>query len=186
MTHTPKQLADRALIRRAQRGDVAARNQLIEENTGFIVTMIQKATGRRNEWEDYLAVSVEAYIRAVAGFDFGVGACLNTYAGQAIYREVQKHRKRNARHAHDYVQISDELPVLDYRRREDADTRDIISVVRQQVESLTLPQRIVINGRMQGLTLQRIGRMMGLSCERVRQIEADAHEQMREPLESLM
>ena len=92
---------DLVLIARAQGGDVAARNALVERHFGYIVMMVKRGAGRhakRTEagggLDELLSFGVEAFMRSIERFDARQGVKLTTYAGMGILRMVWREVNR--------------------------------------------------------------------------------------------
>src|SRR3990167_11460450 len=78
--------AEADLIRRAQTGDVAARNALVEAHIAFIHARVQAAAPGRVE--EFLGHGCEAFIKCVENFDASSGFRLLTYSGISIERHI--------------------------------------------------------------------------------------------------
>lgn len=85
------------LIAAAQRGDIAARNRLVERHLGFIVLMVRRGLRGAEAcdgWDEYLSEGVDAFIASVMRFRLGARHGLTCYAGVAITRRVIGARRR--------------------------------------------------------------------------------------------
>ena len=78
---------ERELIARAQSGDIAARNELIERNLALIYTATMKAKRWGFDVEDAYSVGVEAFIYSIERFNPQFGR-LSTYAVRCIKHKV--------------------------------------------------------------------------------------------------
>ena len=76
--------------------------------------------------------------------------------------------------ADDAPSAEDELAAEDERQ-----------LVREVLSRMSEKRRSILQGRMEGKTLQEVGDKLGLSRERIRQLEEDAHYQFRRLLRSL-
>lgn len=88
---------ERALIRKAQRGDLAARNTLIERNQDFIwwrCIHFAKRGGRFTS-EDLLGEAVLGYIKAIEKFDLKRGGRLSTYGAWWIFQMLSEFHRNN-------------------------------------------------------------------------------------------
>lgn len=205
----PAPVPDAHLIAQAQAGDTGARNALIERHMGFIYRMIGialRARGKHNaELDEYMAVAVEAFARAIVGFDLTRGLKLLTYAGISIQRSVSvavrnnhiirlptnfdlcRDRTLNQRRSARRVASIDDVP-RGYRRArgvsvdtaadpvDDADER---LAVLGYMRYLVPREREVLERRARGETLAEIGLKLSLTKERVRQLESKALAKMR-------
>ncbi len=88
---------ERALIRKAQHGDIAARNTLIEKNADFIwwrcIHFAQR--GKKYKSEDLLGEAVLGYIKAIDKFDLKRGGRLSTYGAWWIFQALSEFNRRN-------------------------------------------------------------------------------------------
>lgn len=65
----------RALLRRAQAGDVQAAEQMVEENTGLIWSVARRFFGRGVEPDDLYQLGCVGFLKAMQGFDEQFGTC---------------------------------------------------------------------------------------------------------------
>ena len=79
-----------ALIRAAQTGDQAACQQLVEENTGLIWSVVRRYTHRGVENEDLYQLGCLGFLKAVQGFDPDFGTQFSTYAVPKIAGEIRR------------------------------------------------------------------------------------------------
>ena len=78
------------LIRRAQAGDQAASEQLVQENTGLIWSVAKRFLGRGAEAEDLYQLGCLGFLKAVEGFDLEFGTQFSTYAVPKISGEIRR------------------------------------------------------------------------------------------------
>jgi RNA polymerase sigma factor (sigma-70 family) len=153
------------------------------------------------DFEDALSICGEALWRAAQLYDPGhhSGARFSTYACWSMIRKLSHYGERKwmiqARREGqrllpvegEYVDLLDTIP--DPLQTEPAEALEEAERQEQLGRALTrLPGRIrlILRGRLRGLTLERLGLRLGLSKERVRQLEARGHELLREVLTGLM
>lgn len=67
-------------IRRAQAGDKAALDALVEENMALVKSVAARFTGRGVEWDDLFQLGCMGLIKAAKGFDMEFGVRFSTYA----------------------------------------------------------------------------------------------------------
>jgi len=79
-----------SLIARAQAGDKAATEQLLEENIGLIRAVARRYWGRGVEAEDLFQLGSMGFLKAVAGFDLAFGTRFSTYAVPKIAGEIRR------------------------------------------------------------------------------------------------
>ena len=78
------------LIRRAQAGDSAASEQLVQENAGLIWSVAKRFLGRGAETEDLYQLGCLGFLKAVEGFDLNFGTQFSTYAVPKIAGEIRR------------------------------------------------------------------------------------------------
>lgn len=78
------------LIRLSQSGDMAAREQLIQENTGLVWSMVKRFLGRGCEAEDLFQIGVIGLIKAIDHFDVTFEVKFSTYAVPMISGEIKR------------------------------------------------------------------------------------------------
>lgn len=78
------------LIFSSQKGDIAAKEQLVTENTGLIWSVARRFTGRGVEMDDLYQLGCLGFIKAVDGFDPKYGTQFSTYAVPKIAGEIRR------------------------------------------------------------------------------------------------
>ena len=78
------------LIEKAQAGDHAAMEALVEENSGLIWAVTRRFLGRGTEAEDLYQLGCLGFLKAVEGFDLGYGTQFSTYAVPKIAGEIRR------------------------------------------------------------------------------------------------
>ena len=92
MSAQPGQRADRELLRAYhERGDLAARDRLIEEYLPLARSLARRYAGRGELYDDLVQIATVGLIKAVDRFDFERGAELTTYAVATIVGELKRH-----------------------------------------------------------------------------------------------
>ena len=79
-----------ALIARAQAGDRAALERLVEENTGLIRAVARRYYDRGVEADDLFQLASLGFLKAAAGFDPAFGTQFSTYAVPKIAGEIRR------------------------------------------------------------------------------------------------
>lgn len=72
------QLSD--VIIRAQSGDKAARDKLVEDNIGLVWSIVKRYTGRGYEVDDLFQIGSIGLIKAIDKFDLSFNVKFSTYA----------------------------------------------------------------------------------------------------------
>ena len=85
-----------ALIGRAHQGDKAARDLLLEENTGLIYSVAKRFLGRGVEMEDLFQIGSIGLLKAVDKFDMSYDVKFSTYAVPMIIGEIRRYLRDNS------------------------------------------------------------------------------------------
>ena len=78
------------LLKRAQEGDRAACERLVEENAGLIWSIARRYFGRGVEADDLYQLGALGFLKAIAGFDVSYGTQFSTYAVPKIAGEIRR------------------------------------------------------------------------------------------------
>lgn len=108
------------LLLAAQKGDKAALERLIEENTGLVYSLIRRFYGRGVETEDLFQIGCIGLYKAVMGYDASYGTQFSTYAVPKIIGEVRRFLRDDG-----LIKVSRSL-------------RESATVIRRAREKLTL------------------------------------------------
>jgi RNA polymerase sigma-B factor len=83
---------DRALLRRYhEHGDLAAREQLIEQYMSLVRSLARRYSYRGEQLEDLVQIGAIGLIKAIDRFDLDRGVELTTYATPNIIGEIKRH-----------------------------------------------------------------------------------------------
>lgn len=82
------QLSD--VIIRAQSGDKAARDKLVEDNIGLVWSIVKRYTGRGYEVDDLFQIGSIGLIKAIDKFDLSFNVKFSTYAIPMIQGEIKR------------------------------------------------------------------------------------------------
>lgn len=77
-------------IKKAQSGDVNARNELVKENIGLVWSIVKRFNGRGYEPDDLFQIGSIGLIKAVDNFDFSYNVKFSTYAVPMIIGEIKR------------------------------------------------------------------------------------------------
>ena len=100
----------RELLRRAQAGDAAARDELIYGNLRLVLSIIQRFSGRRENVDDLFQVGCIGLIKAVDHFNLELDVKFSTYAVPMIVGEIRRYLRDN-----NSIRISRSVRDLAYR-----------------------------------------------------------------------
>lgn len=81
----------RNLIARAQAGDTAARDALIESNLRLVLSVVRRFYGRGADHDDLFQVGCLGLIKAVERFDLSYDVAFSTYAVPRIIGELRRY-----------------------------------------------------------------------------------------------
>ena len=83
---------DKALLRRYhEQGDLAARQQLIEQYMSLVRSLARRYSYRGEQFEDLVQIGAIGLIKAIDRFDLERGVELTTYATPNIIGEIKRH-----------------------------------------------------------------------------------------------
>lgn len=99
------------LIRKAQNGDEAAKEQLLQENSGLIWSVVQRFHGRA-EQEDLYQIGAIGLLKCIEKFDFGFEVKFSTYAVPMIIGEIKRFLRDDGT-----LKVSRSLKELAYRAK---------------------------------------------------------------------
>jgi len=71
-------------LERFKKGDMAARNELIEHNLRLVAHIIKKYYANSNDQDDLISIGTIGLIKAVNTFDSSKGIRLSSYAARCI------------------------------------------------------------------------------------------------------
>ena len=107
----PKPLSqkqEREYLERAARGDLAARNILIERNPRLVAHIMKKYYTASADQEDLISIGTIGLIKGIETFDLTKGARLATYAARCVENEILMYFRSQKKSAGD-VSLSDYL-----------------------------------------------------------------------------
>lgn len=87
------------LFVRTRRGDLAARNKLIEHNLRLVAHIVKKYYTAARDQEDLISVGTVGLIKAIDSFDISNGARFATYAGKCLQNEILMYFRSQKKHA---------------------------------------------------------------------------------------
>lgn len=78
------------LIAKAQKGDIKAKEQLVEENVGLVWSLVKRFSGRGHDLEDLFQIGNIGLIKSIDKFDFSFDVKFSTYAVPMIMGEIKR------------------------------------------------------------------------------------------------
>ncbi len=85
-----------ALLRRAQAGDMAAREELIAGNLRLVLSVIQRFHGRGENADDLFQVGCIGLIKAIDNFNVDLDVKFSTYGVPMIIGEIRRYLRDNS------------------------------------------------------------------------------------------
>jgi RNA polymerase sporulation-specific sigma factor len=79
------------LIKRAQDGDLEARNTIVDGNTGLVWSVVRRFKNRNIEIEDLFQIGCIGLIKSVDKFDPSFNVRFSTYAVPMILGEIRRY-----------------------------------------------------------------------------------------------
>lgn len=116
-------------IRRAQAGDAAAKDQLLQENSGLIWSVVRRFNGR-GEQEDLYQIGAIGLLKCIEKFDISYDVKFSTYAVPMIMGEIKRFLRDDGT-----VKVSRSLKELSYRAK-----RLQEKVLKEENKELTLQE----------------------------------------------
>ena len=190
-------------LERAGKGDLEARNILVERNLRLVAHIMKKYYTQTADQEDLISIGTIGLIKGISTFDGSKGARLATYAARCVENEILMHFRSQKKSSQD-VSLSDlietgadgtALSLMDVVA-EDEDLLETVSS-REQIQQVRLAvaqrlddrERQVISLRygLGGGLPQRqreVAKILGISRSYVSRIEKRALEKLQLALES--
>lgn len=189
-------------LERATKGDLEARNILVERNLRLVAHIMKKYYTQTSDQEDLISIGTIGLIKGISTFDASKGARLATYAARCVENEILMHFRSQRKSAQD-VSLSDfietgtdgaALSLMDVV----GDDEDLLETVcdRQRISQLRRAVDQVLEDREQEVIRLRYGLkdgkvhrqrevagILGISRSYVSRIEKRALEKLRKVLE---
>jgi RNA polymerase sporulation-specific sigma factor len=189
----PKPLSakeEKECITLMQKGDINAKNKLIEHNLRLVAHIIKKYYSNSNDQDDLISIGTIGLIKAVNTFDPNKGIRLSSYAARCIENEVLMYFRSTKKSAQDISmnepintdKDGNALTLIDVMSTEDTIFEDLDCKIKSEqlnkyiLEVLTPREQAIIklryglNGR-KPLTQREVAKIMGISRSYVSRIE---------------
>ena len=193
---------ERHYLALSARGDLEARNILIERNLRLVAHIMKKYYAATSDQEDLISIGTIGLIKGITTFDASKGARLATYAARCVENEILMHFRAQRKSAQDvslsdYIETGADGAALslmdvvseDWDLLEQVTRRESVKRLRESVAAcLTEQERqvIVLRYGLGGAVPQRqreVAKATGISRSYVSRIEKRALEKLREALE---
>lgn len=188
---------ERYYLEQFKKGDIEARNILIERNLRLVAHIIKKYYATSKDQDDLISIGTIGLIKGVSTFDQQKGARLATYAARCIENEILMYFRNQKKRQND-VNINDPietdgdgnaLTFLDIvceeeNFAEDLDLKINSKKLYQYIERLELREKRILIMRY-GLyntlphTQKQVAKKLGISRSYVSRIETKAISKMR-------
>ena len=189
-------------LERSARGDMEARNVLIERNLRLVAHIMKKYYTQTADQEDLISIGTIGLIKGISSFDASKGVRLATYAARCVENEILMYFRAQRKSSQD-VSLSDfietgtdgaALSLMDVVGEEEdlletISKQEHIRQVRRAVEDkLTDQERQVIQlryglGGLKPCRQREVAQMLGISRSYVSRIEKRALGKLRRSLD---
>ena len=173
---------ERIYLEKAAKGDLEARNTLIERNLRLVAHIMKKYYTQTADQEDLISIGTIGLIKGISTFDYSKGVRLATYAARCVENEILMYFRSQRKSSQD-VSLSDlietgsdgaALSLMDVVAEEgdlleDISDREMIRTLVQAVHThLSEQERLVIRlryglGSEQPLRQREVADITGIS-----------------------
>ena len=197
---TPEE--ERNYLARAAKGDLEARNILVERNLRLVAHVMKKYYAQTADQEDLISIGTIGLIKGVSTFDASKGARLATYAARCVENEILMYFRSQRKSAQDvslsdYIETGAEgapLELMDVLSEdcdllEEVSGRETVARLRQAVERCLSEQErqvVVLRYGLGGgtpLRQRQVAERLGISRSYISRIEKRALGKLRAELE---
>ena len=193
---------ERHYLELSAKGDLEARNVLIERNLRLVSHIMKKYYTAASDQEDLISIGTIGLIKGITTFDASKGARLATYAARCVENEILMHFRSQRKTAQD-VSLSDcietgsdgsALSLMDVVSDEQdlleqVSTREAVQRLRQAIDQVLTPQErtvVVCRYGLDGNAPMRqheVAGKCGISRSYASRIEKKALQKLRSALE---
>lgn len=186
----------------AAKGDLEARNVLIERNLRLVAHIMKKYYAQTADQEDLISIGTIGLIKGITTFDASKGARLATYAARCVENEILMYFRSQKKSSQD-VSLSDyietgadgaALALIDVVGQdedllEQTSSKELLQQVRVAVDQCLTEQEqqiIALRYGLDGKTPKRqreVADIVGISRSYVSRIEKKALEKLRQALQ---
>ncbi len=193
---------ERYYLERAAKGDLEARNILIERNLRLVSHIMKKYYAITSDQEDLISIGTIGLIKGITTFDSSKGARLATYAARCVENEILMHFRAQKKSAQDvslsdYIETGNDGSALslmevisdDRDLLEQVSTRESVRKLREVIDrELTSQERTVVICRYgldgnKPLRQHEVAVKCGISRSYASRIEKRALQKLRAALE---
>lgn len=194
---------ERECLEAMKKGDVNAKNELIEHNLRLVAHIIKKYYSNSVQQDDLISIGTIGLIKAINTFDTEKGARLATYAARCIENEILMQFRSQKKSAQDIsvnepIDTDSEgnpLTLMDIISTEDEIVDDIykismlnklsheVSQIKNPREKAIIMMRYGLDGS-KPMTQLEVSKRLNISRSYVSRIEKKALQELRKALES--
>ncbi len=194
---------ERYYLEQSAKGDLEARNILIERNLRLVAHIMKKYYCTGSDQEDLISIGTIGLIKGITTFDGSKGARLATYAARCVENEILMHFRAMRKTSQDvslsdYIETGTDGAALSFMDvvsddedlLESLSTKERIVQVRRAVtEGLTDQERQVILmryglGGLKPARQREVAELLGISRSYVSRIEKRALQKLRKELDA--
>ena len=193
---------ERQYLAQAAKGDIQARNILIERNLRLVAHIMKKYYTQTSDQEDLISIGTIGLIKGIESFDASKGARLATYAARCVENEILMYFRSQKKSSQDvslsdYIETGSDgaaLSLMDVVAQEEdltetINTREDIRKMIGAIDRVLTPQEkevIMLRYGLGGNPPQRqreVAQITGISRSYVSRIEKRALQKLRAELE---
>lgn len=200
----PKPLSakeEQLYLERAAKGDLEARNILIERNLRLVAHIMKKYYTQTADQEDLISIGTIGLIKGISTFDASKGARLATYAARCVENEILMYFRGQRKSASDislsdYIETGKDGNALslmdvicsDEDLFEQMSDKEIYGRLYEKIETCLTPRerKIIVMrygiGNRQPMTQREIADLCGISRSYVSRIEKKALQKLEHEL----
>lgn len=189
-----------SLFVRSKKGDIAARNKLIEHNLRLVAHIVKKYYTTYPDQDDLISVGTIGLIKAIDSFNVENGARFATYAGKCLQNEILMYFRAQKKHSgvtsiNDPVDVDKDGNPLTYLEIIAAPDDIVDSIDRKiKLEKIMKAIKTVLTDRERKIMMLRYGlnksgkhyaqrdvaELLGISRSYVSRIEKSAIEKIKD------
>lgn len=202
----PKPLSEKhekEYLLKSAKGDVEARNKLVEHNLRLVAHIIKKYYGTQSEQDDLVSIGTIGLIKAINTYDISKNIRLSSYASRCIENEILMHFRNCKKSAQDISlnetidtdKDGNPLTLLDIMSVDDNIIEELDSRLNSQKLSQFIKEelnerekkiiilRYGLNGK-EPMTQKNVAKQLKISRSYVSRIETKALKLLRKRFES--
>lgn len=193
-----------ALLQDIQRGNLSARDKLIEHNLRLVVYIAKKFETSGIELEDLISIGAIGLIKAVKTYSLDKNIKLATYASRCIENEILMQLRKNTRIKNEIsldeplsadgdgneLVLADIIPLDEESVSKNIETSAEKQILREVISHLDSREQMIMYLRF-GLaggeekTQKEVAEMMGISQSYISRIEKKILQKLRKKLEKM-